>query len=357
MSECCDPSIDDRQDVIGKASKLGGVVADPDQWRPLVGKLLCQLFDGVSCFAVQCCSRFVSQNDHRARQQRAGNAHSLCLATREVSGVTVKQPGWEPDVIEHVECPILVDVGHRDPKVVEHGSGEKWRPLEHHGHLATQFVWPKLVEPLAPPPDLASEWIVETVEQPQEGGLARPGRAHDCGDSYVGDVDRDVAQNRFPSRARSHPTQRKSIVCGHSTDRIARCGDASLRCLQQRSNASAIWHAEAMAWLVSDARVFASAEIAENRSDRRRGLLGRTHLEGALVIRPCRAVHTLGMKFPIDVAFVDADGVVMKTLQMSRHRIGLPVRHAQIVIEAQAGAFDRWGLRVGDVIEVRDQDH
>ena len=86
-------------------------------------------------------------------------------------------------------------------------------------------------------------------------------------------------------------------------------------------------------------------------------LLGRTHLEGALVIRPCRAVHTLGMKFPIDVAFVDADGVVMKTLQMSRHRIGLPVRHAQIVIEAQAGAFDRWGLRVGDVIEVRDQDH
>ena len=112
-----------------------------------------------------------------------------------------------------------------------------------------------------------------------------------------------------------------------------------------------------MAWLVSDARVLASAEIAESRSDRRRGLLGRTDLDGALVIRPCRAVHTLGMKFPIDVAFVDADGVVMKTLQMPRHRLGLPVPKARIVIEARAGAFARWGLRVGDVVEVRDQEH
>jgi uncharacterized membrane protein (UPF0127 family) len=112
-----------------------------------------------------------------------------------------------------------------------------------------------------------------------------------------------------------------------------------------------------MAWLVSDARVLASAEIAESRSHRRRGLLGRTDLDGALVIRPCRSVHTLGMKFPIDVAFVDADGVVMKTLQMPQHRLGLPVPKARIVIEAKAGAFARWGLRVGDVVEVRDQDY
>ena len=112
-----------------------------------------------------------------------------------------------------------------------------------------------------------------------------------------------------------------------------------------------------MAWLVSDARVFASAKIANNRSYRRRHMLGRTHLEGALVIRPCRSVHTLGIKFPIDVAFVDADGVVIKTLQMPRRRIGFPVRRAKFVVQAQAGAFNRWGLRVGDVIEVRDQDN
>jgi uncharacterized membrane protein (UPF0127 family) len=57
------------------------------------------------------------------------------------------------------------------------------------------------------------------------------------------------------------------------------------------------------------------------------------------------------------VAFVDADGVVIKTLQMPRRRIGFPVRRAKFVVQAQAGAFNRWGLRVGDVIEVRDQDN
>ena len=110
-----------------------------------------------------------------------------------------------------------------------------------------------------------------------------------------------------------------------------------------------------MAWLMSDARVLASAELAETRAARRKGLLGRSALDGALVIRPCRGVHTIGMKFPIDVAFVDEDGVVVKTLQMARHRIGIPVFSARTVIEAHAGAFARWGIRVGDVIEVREE--
>lgn len=108
-----------------------------------------------------------------------------------------------------------------------------------------------------------------------------------------------------------------------------------------------------MSWLVSDARVLASARVTETRQERRRGLLGTSSLDGALVIDPCRSVHTLGMKFAIDVAFVDGDGIVVKTLHMRRHRIGLPVMRARWVIEAEAGAFARWGLRVGDVIELR----
>lgn len=74
------------------------------------------------------------------------------------------------------------------------------------------------------------------------------------------------------------------------------------------------------------------------------------------MLRPCRWVHTIGMRFPIDVAYLDADGTVMKTIRMSRHRLGVPVWRAHLVIEAEAGAFARWGLRVGDVVEVRDDD-
>lgn len=109
-----------------------------------------------------------------------------------------------------------------------------------------------------------------------------------------------------------------------------------------------------MAWLVSDARVLASAEVAADRTSRRRGLLKRDSLDGALVITPCRWVHTVGMRFPLDVAYLDANGEVVKTVRMEPHRIGLPVTKASWVIEAEAGAFARWGLRVGDVVEVRD---
>ncbi len=107
---------------------------------------------------------------------------------------------------------------------------------------------------------------------------------------------------------------------------------------------------------MSDARVLASAEIAHERAERRRGLLGRDGLEGALVLRPCRWVHTLGMRFPLDIAYLDRDGVVVKTLHMHRHRIGIPMWRARVVIEAEAGAFARWGLRVGDLVEIREDD-
>ena len=109
-----------------------------------------------------------------------------------------------------------------------------------------------------------------------------------------------------------------------------------------------------MGWLVSDARVLASAEVATDRRARRRGLLHRDGLEGALVLRPCRWVHTIGMRFPLDVAYVDADGIVVKTVRMARHRVGFPVPKATWVIEAEAGAFERWGLSIGDVVELRD---
>jgi uncharacterized protein len=120
-----------------------------------------------------------------------------------------------------------------------------------------------------------------------------------------------------------------------------------------------IWHTADMAWLVCDAKVLASAEVAATRKERRQGLLGRHSIEGALVIDPCRWIHTIGMKFPIDVAYLDPAGIVVKTIQMQRFRMGIPVWNARSVIEAEAGAFGRWGLRVGDQIEIRtdDSDH
>ena len=104
---------------------------------------------------------------------------------------------------------------------------------------------------------------------------------------------------------------------------------------------------------VNGGHVLASAEQAKDRSARAHGLLGRSGVDGAFVISPCRSVHTIGMKFALDVAFLDDAGFVLKIVRMRRNRVGLPVRRARTVVEAEAGAFERWGLHVGDQVELR----
>lgn len=109
-----------------------------------------------------------------------------------------------------------------------------------------------------------------------------------------------------------------------------------------------------MPWLVSDDRVLASLEVATTSRSRRRGLIGRDGIQGAILLRPARSIHTVRMRFPIDVAYCDGDLVVIRTATVNPNRIGFPVLRARAVIEAEAGSFARWGLRPGDMLEVRE---
>jgi uncharacterized membrane protein (UPF0127 family) len=109
-----------------------------------------------------------------------------------------------------------------------------------------------------------------------------------------------------------------------------------------------------MAWLMRDGDVLATVEIADTRRSRRLGLLGRDGIDGALVLRPCRTVHTIGMRFAIDVAFCDVGGTVLRTYSLRPWRLTPVVRRASYAVEAHAGSFDRWRLRAGDCLEVRE---
>ena len=101
--------------------------------------------------------------------------------------------------------------------------------------------------------------------------------------------------------------------------------------------------------------VASSVDMALTRSDRRKGLLGRDSLESnaAMFIAPCIAIHTVGMEFPIDVAFCDRYGFVLHTSTLAPRRVSKVVGRSYFAIEAPAGAFERWDLHLGDVIEVR----
>ena len=109
-----------------------------------------------------------------------------------------------------------------------------------------------------------------------------------------------------------------------------------------------------MAWLLRDDEVLATLEVAEDRRARARGLLGRDGIDGALLLRPARSVHTVGLRFPIDVAYCDGDLRVLRVTTMRRHRIGRPCLKARCAIEAEAGTFAHWELRPGDQLEIRD---
>lgn len=106
-----------------------------------------------------------------------------------------------------------------------------------------------------------------------------------------------------------------------------------------------------MGWLLRDDEVLASLEIARSRREKRRGLLGRDGIEGALLLEPAKSVHTIGMRFPIDVAFCDGEHRVLRIRTLPPWRIALPILAARAVIEAEAGAFERWGLKVGDELD------
>ncbi|MEU5048208.1 DUF192 domain-containing protein [Streptomyces sp. NPDC021096] len=88
-------------------------------------------------------------------------------------------------------------------------------------------------------------------------------------------------------------------------------------------------------------------EVAASYRARTRGLLGRDSVEGALLLTPAGSVHTFGMRFPIDVAYLSRDFTVLAVRTMRPGRLGAPRLRARHVLEAEAGAMTRWGLLPG----------
>lgn len=110
----------------------------------------------------------------------------------------------------------------------------------------------------------------------------------------------------------------------------------------------------ATAWLMCDGKVLASADIANTARSRRRGLIGQTQIDSALVISPCKWIHSFGMKCTIDVLYLDATGAVLKTKHLDPLRVAAPVLKSKTVVELPSGSIERLGVLIGDVIEVRN---
>ena len=96
------------------------------------------------------------------------------------------------------------------------------------------------------------------------------------------------------------------------------------------------------------------ADIADTASARNRGLLSRVGLapgEGLWIV-PCEGVHTIGMKFPIDVVFLNKKRKVLKIRrEMKKWRMAMCLR-GHSVLELPAGTCDGAKTAVGDQLEL-----
>ena len=100
-----------------------------------------------------------------------------------------------------------------------------------------------------------------------------------------------------------------------------------------------------------------NAESADTFISRQKGLLGRKEFQRgeAMVIEPCTGIHTLGMKFSIDVLFLDGTGRVIGM------RKGVTPYHftpffwrAERAVELPVSTIDDSRTDIGDLIRIEE---
>jgi uncharacterized membrane protein (UPF0127 family) len=110
--------------------------------------------------------------------------------------------------------------------------------------------------------------------------------------------------------------------------------------------------------LTADGRELARVELAITARRRARGLLGRSALAPghALWLAPGRSIHTVGMRFAIDVVFLDREThVVAIREQMVPWRLTWGGWRARGVLEFAAGEVARLRITRGQQLQLQTE--
>lgn len=95
-------------------------------------------------------------------------------------------------------------------------------------------------------------------------------------------------------------------------------------------------------------------KTADNFWRRLKGLLGTSSLltGHGLIIKPCSSVHTFGMKYPIDVLFVDGNHQIIKIVEnMLPGKVSM-ASGSKYVVELPTGTAHQAACSVGDILEI-----
>jgi uncharacterized membrane protein (UPF0127 family) len=87
------------------------------------------------------------------------------------------------------------------------------------------------------------------------------------------------------------------------------------------------------------------------------GRCSGSFVEGqGLWIVPSEGVHTFGMSIPIDVAYLDSEGRILRIYHgLPPWRLAAVAFKTKSVLELPTGTLIRTGTKIGDVLEFREQ--
>ena len=102
-------------------------------------------------------------------------------------------------------------------------------------------------------------------------------------------------------------------------------------------------------------------ELAKSAWSRLKGLIGRSPTDfkagAGLWIEPSEGVHTIGMSFPIDVAYLDANRRVIHVYHhLAPVRVAVVKWRTRSVLELPAGTLAKSRTQVGDLIQLMCRD-
>lgn len=99
--------------------------------------------------------------------------------------------------------------------------------------------------------------------------------------------------------------------------------------------------------------LFTRGQLVTGFFARAKGLLFRDSIEldEAMIFEKCKSVHTIGMRFSIDLVFLDKNKTVLKVVEhLKPYRIAGCSR-AKYVLEAKSGSCLNRGILVDDKLQ------
>ena len=98
-----------------------------------------------------------------------------------------------------------------------------------------------------------------------------------------------------------------------------------------------------------------TVQMADNYFTRLRGLIGKKNMDdtGGLLLKKCYAIHTIGMRYALDLVFMDKTGKVLKCAEGVKPFRTASARGAYYTLELNKGVIQKQGIKVNDRFELQ----